>query len=168
MEGIWANIYRLGRRKTTLVDILQRVPLFSTLSGKELRVLERTVHPRVYEPEEIVFAETEPGAVMYVIRTGRVRVVLRHKSETPIQLTDLEAGDFFGEMALLGDAARSATAIAQERSEIIGFSHSDLIDIIALYPAMGAKISFCLAKTLSDRLRYTNTQLEEASDGGAH
>lgn len=44
---------------------------------------------------------------------------------------------------------------------MIGFFHPDLIEIIDPHPAMGAKISFGLAKTLADRLRYTNEQLRE-------
>ena len=98
---------------------------------------------------------------MYVIRSGRIDIVLKHNTESPILLAELEPGDFFGEMALLGDTSRSATAVSRERSELIGFFQPDLLEIINLHPAMGAKITFGLAKTLSERLRYTNTQLRE-------
>jgi CRP-like cAMP-binding protein len=79
-------------------------------------------------------------------------------------LAELEPGDFFGEMALLGDSARSATAVAREQSELIGFFHPDLLEIINLHPVMAAKVTFGLARTLSERLRYTNTQLREIWD----
>ncbi len=98
---------------------------------------------------------------MYVIRSGKVDVMLQYKSESPLILAELEAGDFFGEMALLGDTSRSASAVARERSELIGFFHPDLIEIINLQPNMGAKISLGLAKTLAERLRYTNAQLRD-------
>jgi len=98
---------------------------------------------------------------MYIIRTGRVDIVLQYRSENRMILSELEAGDFFGEMALLGDTSRSATAIARDRSELIGFFQPDLIDIINLHPGMGAKISLGLSKTLAERLRYTNAQLQE-------
>ena len=71
---------------------------------------------------------------MYVIRSGRVDVVLKHNTLNPIILAELEPGDFFGEMALLGDSSRSATAVARERSELIGFFHPDLLEIINLHP----------------------------------
>src|SRR6185369_12268255 len=119
------------------------------------------VHIRTYHPGEPVFVETEPGAGMYVIRHGRVDIVLNHRSDNPLTLAELETGDFFGEMALLGDTSRSATAMAREKSELIGFFHPDLIEIINLHPGMGAKISIGLAKTLADRLRYTNMQLRD-------
>lgn len=160
-DGIWGNIFRLGRQKESLAEILQSVPLFQDLTPKELRSLERVVHSRTYQAGETVFVETEPGAGMYVIRSGRVDIVLKHKTENPLLLAELEAGDFFGEMALLGDTSRSATAVARERSELIGFFHPDLVEIINVHPGMGAKISLGLAKTLADRLRYTNNQLRD-------
>src|SRR5215472_308388 len=160
-DGIWGNVFRIGTQKESLAGILQNIPLFQELTPRELRILERVVHARTYEAGEPVFVETEPGAGMYVIRSGRVDVVLKYKSPNPLILAELEPGDFFGEMALLGDTSRSATALARERSELIGFFHPDLIEIINLHPSMGAKISIGLAKTLADRLRYTNTQLRD-------
>jgi CRP/FNR family cyclic AMP-dependent transcriptional regulator len=160
-DGIWGNIFRLGPRKESLAEILQNIPLFSELTPKELRVLDRVVHTRTYEASEPVFVETEPGAGMYVIRSGRIDIVLNYKSENPLILSELEPGDFFGEMALLGDTSRSATALARQRSELIGFFHPDLIEIVNLHPSMGAKISIGLAKTLAERLRYTNAQLRD-------
>ena len=163
-NGVWGNIFRSRQKEESLADILHHIPLFGELTPKELRVLEQVVHIRNYEADEPVFVETEPGAGMYVIRSGRVNVVLKHKSDKPIILAELQAGDFFGEMAVLGSSERSATAIAQEPSELIGFFHPDLIEIINLHPQMGAKISLGLATTLADRLRYTNDQLREVRD----
>jgi CRP/FNR family cyclic AMP-dependent transcriptional regulator len=160
-DGIWGNIFRLGPRSQSLGEILQNIPLFRELTPKELRILERVVHIRNYQPTETVFVEDKPGAGMYVIRSGRVDIVLKHESQNPILLAELEHGDFFGEMALLGDSVRSATAVAREQSELIGFFHSDLLEIINLHPVIGAKVTFGLASTLSERLRYTNAQLRE-------
>ena len=161
VDGIWSNIFKLGKRKETLAETLQNIPLFQELSPKELKILDHAVHVRTYAPGEPVFVETEPGAGMYVIRSGRVDVMLQHRTENPLILAELESGDFFGEMALLGDTARSASAVARERSELIGFFHPDLVEIINLHPNMGAKISLGLAKTLAERLRYTNDQLRD-------
>jgi CRP/FNR family transcriptional regulator, cyclic AMP receptor protein len=163
-DGIWANIFRFGSSTQPLGEILQNIPLFSDLTPKELRILEHVVHLRSYQPEETVFAEDEPGAGVYVVRSGKVDILLKHENQSSTLLAELEAGDFFGEMALLGDSTRSATAVAREPSELIGFFHPDLLEIINLHPVMGAKITFGLARTLAERLRFTNAQLREISE----
>ena len=159
-DAIWGNIFRT-KRKDSLGEILQFIPLFRDLSPKELRILERVVHIRTYSPGEPVFQETEPGAGMYVIRSGRVDIVVNYQTDNPLILSEMEAGDFFGEMALLGDTSRSATAVARGRAELIGFFHPDLMEIINTHPEMGAKISMGLARTLAERLRYTTIQLRD-------
>lgn len=163
-DGIWGSIFRLNRKKESLAQILHNIPLFADLTPKELKVLESAVHRRTYQAGETVFVETEPGAGMYVIQSGHVNIVLHHKDENPMLLAELVPGEFFGEMALLGDTTRSATAIARDRSELIGFFHPDLLEIIKLHPQIGAKISLGLSKTLAERLRYTNAQLREIWD----
>jgi CRP/FNR family transcriptional regulator, cyclic AMP receptor protein len=160
-DGIWANIFRIGNRKESLAEFLQNIPLFRDLTPKELRILERVVHIRTYQPGEPIFIETEPGAGMYVIRSGRVDILVNYKKENSLMLAELDTGDFFGEMALLGDMPRTATAVARERSSLIGFFHPDLVEIINIHPSMGAKISMGLAKTLVQRLHYTNSQLRD-------
>jgi len=167
-DGIWANIFRLHARKDSLAEILRNIPLFHDLTPKELKILERMVHIRTYLPDETIFLETEPGAGMYVIRSGRVDIVLNNQRESQLMLAELETGDFFGEMALLGDTSRSATAVARERSELIGFFHPDLIEVNSVHPSMGARISIGLAKTLAQRLRYTNSQLRDIWDIRGH
>jgi hypothetical protein len=51
--------------------------------------------------------------------------------------------------------------LARERSDLIGFFHPDLMEILTIQPSMGAKISLGLARTLAERLRYTNAQLRD-------
>ena len=162
-DGIWGSIFRSGRQEESIADILRTIPLFAELTQRELKVLESAVHRRTYHAGETIFVETEPGVGMYVIQSGKVRIVLNHKDENPIVLAELEPGDFFGEMALLGNMTRSATAIASDRVELIGFFHPDLLEIINLHPLIGAKIALGLSRTLAERLRYTNEQLREVS-----
>ena len=78
----------------------------------EVTILEKFV--KRYQKSEIIFSESDPGKDMYIIYKGKVGLytgdVLRHKRLLAI----VEAGDFFGEMALVDDSPRSATAIAVE------------------------------------------------------
>ncbi len=73
------------------------------MNDRELQILTGIVHTRSYQAGEIIFMESEPGAGMYVIESGGVDIILNHASDRPLYLAQLDAGDFFGEMALLGD-----------------------------------------------------------------
>ncbi len=160
-DGIWSNIFRLGHANHGMSEVLRKVPVFRDLNDRELKILETIVHPRTYRAGETVFLQSEPGVGMYVIDSGGVDILLNHESEDLLFLAQLEPGDFFGEMALLGEGLRSATAKTREQSELIGFFHPDLIEIMNLHPTMGAKITLGLSKTLADRLRFTNNQLRD-------
>ena len=91
-NGLWGNIFRLGSRNESLAEILTNIPLFRELTSKELRTLEQVVHLRKYDTSETVFLENEPGAGMYIIRSGRIDIVLKHNTESPILLAELEPG----------------------------------------------------------------------------
>lgn len=83
----------------------------------EVTILERFV--KRYQKSEIIFSESDPGKDMYIIYKGKVGLytgdVLRHRK----LLAFVEAGDFFGEMALVDDNPRSATAIAEEDTQLL-------------------------------------------------
>src|SRR5262249_50486180 len=141
-DGVWANLFRFVTREESPSEMLRNIPLFQNLTPKELRILERLLHIRTYEAEQSVFMETEPGAGgVYVIRSGRVDIVLNHNTDQPLTLAELEPGDFFGEMALFGYTSRSATAVAPERYKVIWFFHPDLLVIMNFLPKIDAIIS---------------------------
>src|SRR5437016_13603648 len=94
-NGLWANIFRLGQRNESLAEILQNIPLFRELTSKELRTLEQVVHLRKYDASETVFLENEPGAGMYIIRSCRIDIVLKHTTARPTLLPVLEPGAFY-------------------------------------------------------------------------
>jgi CRP-like cAMP-binding protein len=104
-----------------------------------------------------------------------VGIFLEIPHQPPKALSELNAGDFFGEIALLDASPRTAGAIALENSTIIGFYRPDLMDILKTKPAIGGKILLALSEVLATRLRSTNSELikvsrklEELSATGDH
>ena len=157
-DVFWKNIVKKRRESDNLRSLLRRTPLFSNLTDRELEKVERIVHSRTYSDQEIIFRQGDLGVGMYVIKSGGVDIV--HDVEGVSRgLAHLEADDFFGEIALLDEAPRSASALACGITEAIGFFRPDLLDLVERAPRLGVKILLNLAQLISIRLREANEAL---------
>ncbi len=162
IDAIWGNIFR-GRpgRPETIRQLLARIPLFSQLRPLELREIERIIHHRRFQPAEVIFWEGEPGVGMYIIERGEVTIFQDYGAPAQKTLARLGEFDFFGEMALLNEEPRSATAVAGGDTHLIGLFHPDMFDLFERKPRLGVKIVVHLANMMAARLRRTNSDLQE-------
>jgi len=160
-DSFWSNIFHPERTSQDLVSLLRSISIFADLKEREVRELSHIVHRRVYEKDEVIFREGEVGAGMYIILEGSVRIYTRAFHSPEIELAQLGKGDFFGEVALLDDGPRSASAVASEGTHLIGLMKPDLFDFMDRNPAAGIKIVLRLSQVLADRLRRTNRELRQ-------
>ncbi len=144
-----------------ICHVLKGMPIFQKLTRRELNAVARILHEREYQPEEIIFRENEPGMGMYIIDSGNV-VILSEAAN--LELTELNAGAFFGEMSLLDAAPRSATAKARSTCRIFGFFQPDLFGLIERNPHLGIKIVLGLSRLICERLRQTNQRAYEFNE----
>jgi CRP-like cAMP-binding protein len=114
-----------------------------------------------YKKGHILFKEGDEGEEMYIIQSGRVAIKKKVK-DAEATLAILEKGDFFGEMAILDRAPRSATAEVSEDGDLIVISSETFGDMIKANP----EIAIRMLRKQSIRLRETNKQLEAAVAGG--
>lgn len=142
-----------GQHKSPIADVLTRVPIFANLSKRELLSIDRILHRREYLPDEIIFRQGEPGMGMYVVQHGRVAIITEPQNQ---QLYEMQEGDFFGEVALLDEGPRSATAIARTSCTLLGFFQPDLFDLINRNPRLGVKVVLSVAKHVGVRLRQAD------------
>jgi CRP-like cAMP-binding protein len=105
-------------------------------------------------PNEIIFYERQPGAGMYIIKKGLIKLT-KTVNEERVKISELKDGEFFGEMSLLDEYPRSAEATAVEKTEVLGIFRPDLFDLIESNPKLGYKILLRLSKSLASRLRET-------------
>jgi CRP-like cAMP-binding protein len=122
------------------------------LSRRELRVVDGLLHERRYLKGEIVFDEGEEGQALYVILGGRVLICRQAEPETG-RIAEIDAGDVFGELALLDNAPRSAQARATEDSLLASFSRGDFESLLDSHIVIASKISLQLARQLGRQLR---------------
>ena len=107
------------------------------------------------EPGEILFREGEVGELMFVIQTGSVRITKSVKDEEKT-LAILGAGEFFGEMAILNHKPRTATAIVEERAQVLVLGARTFEQMVV----SNAEIAVRLIKKLARRLDSANELIE--------
>lgn len=167
MNSFWGNIFRsrgTSNPAEKILDILRRIPLFDGLSKKELSAIERILHKRTYQRQELIFRQGDPGLGMYIIERGSVEIV---SGPANTLLAELHEGEFFGELALLDDSPRSASATAKEECTALGFFQPDLFGLVERNPKLGVKIVMRLARIIGDRLKKCNEELRRADDTGS-
>ena len=117
-------------------DLIRLVPLFSNLSDEALKGIASKAASVNYLPGDIVIGQGEHGDSLYIVVKGRVRV--SQKSDVESQdLADLVVGDFFGEMALLGDQVRRASVTAHHTCTLLRLSAPDVMEISQQFPEIG-------------------------------
>ena len=159
MEALYKNFFQRKNNVDPVLTALERIPIFENLLKRELKNIAQLTHEREYKSNEYVFKKHAPAEGMYVILHGGVEI--KDPKSGNIFAT-LRSGDFFGELALLDEEPRSASAICNEPSRLIGFFRTDLLTLINRYPELGNKILLNLSRVLGERLRQTNKNIIES------
>jgi CRP/FNR family transcriptional regulator len=142
-----------------IVELLGRVPVFSTLEHGDLERIAELAVPRTFEPGQIVFREGDASDTCYVVRSGRARAVREHTDGRTITLATFGPGDIFGELAMFEDERRSATVEAVQGTSVVAVLGPDMRRLMAEHP----EISVRLVVALGRRLRETNERLAKQS-----
>jgi len=105
-----------------------------------------------FAPNELIFCEFEPGNEFYIIQSGRIKIV-KIVNNTEKTLDVLKPGDVFGEMAILEEEPRSASAIAVETSRLLKFHRDNFDALIQGNPQMAYKLLVIFSKRIYDAKR---------------
>ena len=164
---LWETLERWKRSSPELdrIKFLKTVAFFNELSDRQLKTVSSILFERKYEAEELIFEEGQPGAALFLILDGKVAVEMCCGNYTTT-LAILERGEFFGEMALLDEAPRSANARSLEQTSTLSLYRNDLSQLIQRDPQTACQIYRALAHMVGDRLRSTNQlmQMEISTD----
>ena len=154
---MWETLRRWNKTSPELdrIKFLKTVPFFNELSAWQLKKVGEIVFERTYDAGEMIFEQGQPGAAIFLIMEGQVSVeIVKGKSST--NLATLQMGAFFGEMALLDEAPRSASARSLEVTKTLALYRNDLSRLIQTDPLTACHIYHALARIVGDRLRSTN------------
>jgi CRP/FNR family transcriptional regulator, cyclic AMP receptor protein len=139
--------------------LLQKIPLFEGLTQAQLRKVAALAEARSYEGSAHIFKEGDVGAEMYVILEGKVRISKMIPGAGEEALAILEKGQYFGEMAVIEDQARSADAIAHIPCKVSVISREKLDQLMFTDKDLAYVLLWTFVRTLSERLRETNEKL---------
>lgn len=130
-------------------EFLRNVPLFADAPERALEIAAGAMQRRTYEAQTTVFQEGDVGEALYVLGAGLVKLSKIDLGGHEKTLAILQPPEFFGEMALLGEPARSATAMTLSEVEAYLLFNDDFRKLMEQYPT----ISLNLTATLARRLR---------------
>ena len=134
------------------VQLLRQVTIFAGLGEETLADLAKRVWQRTAEAGSVIVSQEDAGDALFVIASGKVKVVLYGVTGREIILSMLHAGDFFGEMALLDRQPRSANVVAVENAQLLGLDREAFQTHLTAHPATALLI---LAE-MSRRLRHAD------------
>ena len=136
---------------------IARAHLFQALPLSAIEDLTQRVQVRRAAAGSTVVSQDEPGESMYVIMTGRVKVVIFGENGREVTLSILRPGDSFGEMSLFDGEVRSANCIAVEPSTLLTLSRDDLLRHLSNHP----RTALNLLGEMSRRLRRADESIAQ-------
>ncbi|HMF58599.1 MAG TPA: DUF1003 domain-containing protein [Pyrinomonadaceae bacterium] len=139
------------------LEALRSVPLFGSLDDDSARKLRSLLEARVMSGETELFRAGDKGDAMYLIESGRVRISVHDADGNEVTLAELARGDFFGEMAIIDGAPRSAHATVLEDARFAVLSREDFLSFIRDTPDVALE----MLSAITHRLRHTDNLLRQ-------
>lgn len=155
---LWTHLGQDSKEedRRSLLEFLCRIPLFKDLSRWQLKKLSEILYARRYDEGEYLFERGQPGAALFLIRSGYVLVEVEDSKGEPLTVAELREGTFLGELALLDQSPRSASAKAVSGTKAYALFRSDLEEFVRKDPETTTHIYKSLALVVGERLKATN------------
>jgi len=148
------------RRQTEALSraSLRACPLFHGLDEPSLTMVATALRPRRFRQGETIFHAGDPGGALFIVARGRVKITVPPEDGSePAILTTVESGGFFGELALLDGAPRSATAVALGAVETQVLARESFLDLVDTQPTLRRALLVALAT----EIRRTTSLVED-------
>jgi CRP/FNR family cyclic AMP-dependent transcriptional regulator len=140
---------------TNTQEFLATVPLFKGLDPAELLRFGELLREKSYPKGSVILFEDDPGDALFIVRDGRVKVVLVSEDGREVILGLLGVGEHFGELSLIDDQPRSAHVIAMEESSLLVLRRDDFRRRVEQSPS----VAWSLLTELSRRLRRADGKI---------
>ena len=136
------------------LDFLKTIKLFEGIKKSLLIHVLESLQERTYLKGETIFAQGDIGRALFIVFSGKIALSrLDPAAQKQEVIAEVHPGEFFGEMALLEEMPRTATAVAAEETKVFMLFKIKLDSLLFARPKIGVTIASQLARILSARLR---------------
>jgi CRP/FNR family transcriptional regulator, cyclic AMP receptor protein len=142
---------------------IAKIHLFQGLRAEALVLVAQVAVEETHPVGTVIFKHGDIGEKLYVVVEGRVRITREVQGAGEEALALIGPGEVFGEMALLDDAPRSATARVHERCRLLAIHRDAFEDLLFVHKELAYEVLWNVVRLLSRRLRETNDRLAMVS-----
>ncbi|HEY9069514.1 MAG TPA: SulP family inorganic anion transporter [Candidatus Ozemobacteraceae bacterium] len=143
---------------------LKEFDLFREFDPESLEALNSCMKQLFVPAGTRVFAKGDEGDELYLVRRGRISILLPLESGKSHHLADIGQGSYVGELSFLDRRPRSADALAREATDLFLLSRKQFDQLTGSSPAVGVKVFARLALVIAERLRQTDVELESLEE----
>ena len=154
------------------IDILRRTDIFYDLTAAQLEMLASICEERVVKLGDIIFEENNQGDEMFIIARGAVEILVdpsivggpgaKKRGSMPVTIATLRSGQTFGEIALVDQGLRTASArCAETETQLLALQRSKFMKLCDTYPEMGYRVMRNIAADLSFKIRGSDLAIRE-------
>lgn len=143
------------------LDSLKSIPLFKDLNPSEMANMAPLFFEKLYTKNATLFVEGMTGEILYVIRKGSVNITKKGKGTEEIVLATLKEGEFLGEMSLIDNRPRTATARVAEEASLLVMTKKAFTTLLEKHPDVAQKILLVFLRTANERLRKANESIKQ-------
>jgi len=151
-------------------SLLKESELFYNLTTTQLELVESIAQEQIYQEGDIIFTESTRGNELFLILSGHVDILVtpslvspRHKPDEQEVINTMWRGQCFGEVALVDEGIRSATARAGTiNTRLLRITRQDFLHLCESDPELGYRVMFNLSTGLSEIIRHATLQIREA------
>ncbi len=145
------------------LNTLKQAEIFYQLTPSQLEMINNIGTEVTYPDGSIVFNENDRSKELYAILDGEVEIILGEEGK---KLATLRRGQSFGEVALVDEGVRSATARTKGKTRLLVIPRDKLLMLCETYPQMGYRLMYNLAADLAMKIRHTDLKIQSDAPPG--
>ena len=146
------------------LDLIRRVSLFSKLTPDQAEALASTVSKKRFKRGEVLVEQGKKSDALYIVLTGRTRVLMTDSKGREVILATLASGDYVGEMSLIDDAPHSATVVADQQVDVLVLGRASFLHCLG----ENMEMAHSVMRVLVQRLRKASENISSLALVGVY